>query len=49
MARQLGGAPDVVIIGVEPKEIAWGMELSPEVAGKLPLVLAAVLAELKGL
>jgi hydrogenase maturation protease len=49
MARQLGGAPEVVIIGVEPKEIAWGMELTPEVSGKLPNVIAAVFAELKGL
>ena len=49
LARQRGGAPEVVIIGVEPKEIAWGMELTPEVSGKLPNVIAAVFAELKGL
>lgn len=49
MARQLGGAPEVVIIGVEPKEIAWGMELTPEVEAKLPRVIEAVLAELKAL
>jgi hydrogenase maturation protease len=39
----------VVIIGVEPKEIAWGMELTPEVEAKLPKVVEAVLEELKGL
>jgi hydrogenase maturation protease len=49
MARQLGGNPAVVIIGVEPKEVAWGMELTPAVAAKLPQVVEAVLAELKAL
>lgn len=49
MARQLGGDPQVVIIGVEPKEIAWGMELTPEVEAKLPRVIETVLEELKGL
>jgi hydrogenase maturation protease len=49
MARQLGGAPEVIIIGVEPKEITWGMELTPEVAARLPQVIEAVLAELKAL
>jgi hydrogenase maturation protease len=49
MARQLGGDPEVVIIGVEPKEISWGMELTPEVEAKLPQVIEAVLEELQGL
>jgi hydrogenase maturation protease len=49
MARQLGGDAEVVIIGVEPKEIGWGMELTPAVAAKLPQVIEAVLAELKTL
>jgi hydrogenase maturation protease len=49
MARQLGGAAAVVIIGVEPEEIAWGMELTPAVAAKLPQVIEAVLSELKAL
>jgi len=49
MARQLGGDPEAVIIGVEPKEITWGTELTPEVEAKLPQVIEAVLAELKGL
>jgi len=49
MARQIGGDPEVVIIGVEPKEISWGMELTPEVEAKLPKVIETVLAELQGL
>jgi hydrogenase maturation protease len=49
MVRQLGGDPHAVIIGVEPKEIAWGMELTPEVAAKLPKVIEMVMEEVEGL
>jgi hydrogenase maturation protease len=49
IARQLGGDPQVVIIGVEPHEISWGMELTSEVEAKIPQVVEAVLEELKGL
>ncbi len=49
MARQLGGHGEVVIIGVEPKEISWGTGLTPEVQAKLPKVIEIVLKELKGL
>jgi hydrogenase maturation protease len=49
MARQLGGEPQVVIIGVEPKEISWGMELTPEVQARLSRVIDAVFEELGGL
>jgi hydrogenase maturation protease len=49
MVRQLGGEPHAVIIGVEPKEISWGMELTPEVEARLPRVIDAVFEELKGL
>ena len=34
-----------VIIGIEPKEIDWGLELSEEVEKKLPEIIEAVLAE----
>jgi hydrogenase maturation protease len=46
MAQQLGARGEVVIIGVEPKEISWGMELTPEVKAALPRVVTAVLEEL---
>ncbi|MDD4858623.1 MAG: HyaD/HybD family hydrogenase maturation endopeptidase [Dehalococcoidales bacterium] len=38
---------ETVIIGVEPKEIDWGMELSPEVKEKLPEIVKAVLREIE--
>lgn len=49
MARQLGGHASVVIIGVEPKEISCGMELTSKVKAAVPKVIQAVLKELKGM
>jgi hydrogenase maturation protease len=42
--RLTGDAPEqIVVLGVQPKEIAWGTELTPPVAAVLPnLVNAAV-------
>jgi hydrogenase maturation protease len=37
---------EAVIIGVEPREINWGLELSPELREKMPQILDAILAEL---
>jgi hydrogenase maturation protease len=37
---------ETVIIGVEPKEIDWGLELSPELQEKVPQIIDAILAEL---
>jgi hydrogenase maturation protease len=36
---------EAVIIGVEPKELGWGLELSPEVEEKMPQIIDAVLSE----
>ena len=46
MARLLGQAPDeVVLFGVQPREIGLGMDLSPEVFGALSEVVERVVAE----
>lgn len=37
---------EAVIIGVEPKDIDWGLELSPELQEKIPRIIDAILAEL---
>jgi hydrogenase maturation protease len=37
---------ETVIIGVEPAEINWGLELSPEVREKMPQIMDAILSEL---
>ena len=37
---------ETVIIGVEPKDINWGLELSPELQGKMSQIIDTVLSEL---
>jgi hydrogenase maturation protease len=36
---------EVVIIGVEPAQMEWGMDLSPEVQARLPRIVEVVLRE----
>jgi len=40
--------PEVVILGVEPKEIDWGLGLTADVAASVPRVIEIVKQELKG-
>jgi hydrogenase maturation protease len=37
---------ETIIIGVEPKEMGWGLELSPELKEKMSQIVEIVLAEL---
>jgi hydrogenase maturation protease len=37
---------EAVIIGIEPKEIGWGTELSPGLRKRLPAIVRAVLKEI---
>jgi hydrogenase maturation protease len=37
---------EVIIIGIEPEEIEWGLELSPRLKTKFPEILQAVLGEI---
>ena len=47
LARTLGQCPpEVVIYGIQPKEISWGTELSPEVQATVPRVVEMVLGEI---
>jgi hydrogenase maturation protease len=49
VARQLGTAPaEVVIIGVNPRELGWGLSLSPGIARLVPEIIELVLAEAEG-
>jgi hydrogenase maturation protease len=45
MAKQMGMEIETVIIGVEPKVIDWGLELSEEVKEKIPTIIETVLKE----
>jgi len=38
--------PEVIVIGVEPARIDWGIELSPEIQDMVPPVVEAIKAEL---
>lgn len=40
------GIGETVIIGVEPKELNWGLELSPELRERMPEIIDAILSEL---
>lgn len=47
MARQLGCAPrETIVLGIQPGEIAPGLELTPEVAAAVPRVVERILDEL---
>ncbi len=47
MAEMLSGrTPQTIIFGVEPKEIDWGREISPEIANKIPALIELVIAEI---
>jgi hydrogenase maturation protease len=47
LAKALGHCPeDVVIIGIQPKEISWGTDLSLEVRASIPQVMEMVLKEI---
>jgi hydrogenase maturation protease len=37
---------EVVIIGIEPKEIDWGTELTPELEQKIPEIVKVILREI---
>ena len=48
LMESLGNSPkETVIIGVEPKEIALGLELSSELEQKVPSVIKVVLEEIE--
>ena len=47
MMRLMGSEPkEIVIIGIEPKEIDWGTELSAELQRKIPEVINVILNEI---
>ena len=45
MAKKMGMEIQTVIIGVEPKVLDWGMELTEEIKGVIPSIIEAVLKE----
>ena len=47
LSELVGQTPETIIIGVEPKSVAMGMELSPEVGAKVPRIIELVFEEIK--
>ena len=41
----VGQTPETTVIGVEPRSLEMGMELSPEVQEKIPKIIELVLKE----
>jgi len=46
MALMRNEPSEIIIIGIEPKEIGWGMELSPELQTVIPEIIKVVLKEI---
>ncbi len=48
LAQELGRSPEeVIIIGIQPKEITWSTELSPEIQAAVPEAIDKILAEIR--
>jgi hydrogenase maturation protease len=47
LSELIGETPETTIIGVEPKSLDMGMELSPEVQAKVSRIIELVLEEVK--
>ncbi|MEO0216875.1 MAG: HyaD/HybD family hydrogenase maturation endopeptidase [candidate division WOR-3 bacterium] len=47
MSQTMGEKPEeIVVIGIEPKDISDGLELSPEIKEKIPYIIKAVMKEI---
>jgi len=46
MSGLIGKTPHTTVIGIEPKSIEMGMELSPEIKEKIPRIIELILNEL---
>ncbi|MCJ7646344.1 hydrogenase maturation protease [bacterium] len=47
LIKKMGKLPPTVIIGIEPKEIAYGLELSPEIERELEKMVNLILKEVR--
>lgn len=46
LAKFVGNYCDTILFGIQPKTLEWGMELSPEIAAKLPRLVELVAEEI---
>lgn len=47
LSQKLAPLPEITIFGIEPKEMEWGMELTPELKKVLPRLAELVIKEIK--
>jgi len=47
IAQKMGKLPHTVIIGIEPKEISYGLELSPEIEREMGKMVNLILEEVR--
>jgi hydrogenase maturation protease len=47
LSQRLAPLPPITIFGIEPKEMKWGMELTPELEKVLPRLAELVIKEMK--
>ena len=47
LLTQRKDAPEVTVIGIEPGQINWSLDLSPEVERAIPVVLQAIYDEIR--
>jgi hydrogenase maturation protease len=48
VAERMGTAPhEVVVIGIKPQDVSCGLDLSPEIARRVPEIIELVMAELE--
>jgi len=47
IVKRTGSLPRIIIFGVEPKTIGWGMELTPDVGKVLPRLAELVIKEVQ--
>ncbi|MCX5707643.1 MAG: hydrogenase maturation protease [Candidatus Omnitrophica bacterium] len=47
LSQRLAPLPSITIFGIEPKEMKWGMELTPEVKKILPRLARLVIKEIE--
>jgi hydrogenase maturation protease len=49
LSSLIGKTPNTTVIGVEPKSLGMGMELSPEIKAKIPRIIELIKEEVKKL
>ncbi|MBW1715786.1 MAG: HyaD/HybD family hydrogenase maturation endopeptidase [Deltaproteobacteria bacterium] len=47
LSKLIGHTPKTTVIGVEPKSLEIGMELSPEIQAKIPKIIELIFSELE--